>query len=136
MKKYIAASLAVFVCFVIWDNYLGNILLGPVVSKLPGVVENYSKMWEMVGDLLNALVLVGVYARTRTVFGEGAQGGAVYGTYAGVLANFPIFLSFSNYFAWPYRSAWIMTIVFTCFYIAMGAVAGWVYQLMGGAKKA
>ena len=136
MKKYIAASLVVFACILVWDNFLSAILLGSTYGSLPGMAATFSKLWETVGDLAMALVMVGVYARTRSVFGEGAQAGAVFGTYAGVLTNFPLWLNFTNYFAWPYKSAWILTIVTICLYIVLGAVAGWVYKLMGGAKAA
>lgn len=136
MKKYLAASLVVFVWFLVWDNFLASLVAGSLYSSIPGMVAAPSKLWETVGDLASALVIVGLYARTRTVFGEHVKGGAVYGVYAGVLANFPTWLNFTNYFGWPYKSAWIFTIFAIGLFAVAGAVAGMVYQSMAGAKSA
>ena len=136
MKKYLAASVAVFVWLLLWDNFLSGMIIGSTISTLPGINASYSKLWEAVGDLCIALVLTGLYARTRSIFGENAAGGATYGFYAGLVANFPTWLNMVVYFSWPYRSAWILTITFVALSVVSGAIMGSVYKAMGGAKAA
>lgn len=134
MKKYVAASLAMFVLLLIWDNYLGSLLIGSALSALPGMTANVSKLWETVGDLCIALVFVALYARTRGIFGEHAAGGATYGVYAGLIGNFPTWLNMTVYFGWPYKAAWTLTIAMVAMMVVSGAVVGIVYKAMGGAK--
>lgn len=134
MKKYSAAVLAVFIFLLVWNYYLSDFTIGSAVATLPGLATKYYKMWEAAGDLATAMVAVGVYARTRKVFGEGVHGGAVFGAYAGVLMNFPLWLNMSIYFSWPYRGAWALTIVYTSLSVVLGAIAGLVYQIMGRSK--
>ncbi len=134
MKKYLAASVAVFVWLLLWDNFISSMVIGPTISALPGINTSYSKMWEAVGDLCIALVFTGLYARTRSIFGENAAGGATYGVYAGLLANFPTWLNMVVYLSWPYGAAWVLTIVFVALSIVNGAIVGSVYKAMGGTK--
>jgi len=136
MKKYLAASLAVFVWILIWDNFLGALVMGSALSAIPGMLPEYSKLWETVGDLFAALVVTGLYARVRSVFGTGLAGGATYGVYAGLLANFPTWLFMTVYAGWPYGATWILTIVGVGLFVVYGAIMGFVYQTLDGAKTA
>ena len=136
MKSYVAAVIAVLVWLLIWDNFLGSMLLGSAMAQIPGMVAEVSKLWETVGYLFAALMLIGVYARTRSVFGVGPKNGAIYGVYAGLLINFPTWLFMSVYAGWPYGVAWMMTLGLTFVTVIGGTIAGTVYQAMGGAKAA
>lgn len=130
MKKFFAASVAVFVWFMIFDHLLSNAVLGSAMASIPGVNANYSAMWEAVGDLCGALVLCGFYGRVRTIYHAGWSGGAVFGVYAGTLLSFPTWLSMSNYFGWPYPTAWHITIIGILINVVAGAIAGIVYKAM------
>ena len=134
MKNYLAAAVAVLVWYLIWDNFLGAMVMGSTMSQIPGMVAEVSKQWETIGDLFAALMVTGVYARTRGVFGVGPKNGAIYGVYAGLLINFPNWLFMSVYFGWPYKAVWMITIALTLLTVVAGAIAGTVYQAMGGAK--
>ena len=136
MKKFLAASLAVFVWLMIFDHLLSNAVLGSAMASIPGVKASYSAMWEAVGDLCSALVLCGFYGRVRTVYGAGLAGGAVFGVYAGTLMSFPTWLNMTNYFGWPYRTAWHLTIIVILIYVVAGAIAGMVYKAMGEPQPA
>lgn len=130
MKKYLAASLAVFVWLLVFDNFLVGIVMGSALAQIPGMLAEYSRLWEAVGDLCIALVATGLYARVRGVFGASLKGGAVYGVYAGLLAHFPTWLFHTLYAGWPYAATWHMTIVLVAVAIVAGAVMGAVYQAM------
>lgn len=136
MKSYVAAVIAVLVWLLIWDNFFGSMLLGSAMAQIPGMVAEVSKLWETVGDLFAAVMLVGVYARTRSVFGGGPKNGAIYGVYAGLLINFPTWLFMTVYAGWPYAATWMMTLGLTLVSVVGGAITGTVYQAMGGAKTA
>lgn len=136
MKNYLAAVVAALVWYLAWDNFLSGMLLGSTMAQLPGLVTEVSKLWETVGDLFAAMMLTGVYARVRGVYGVGAKNGAIYGVYAGLLINFPTWLFMTVYAAWPYALTWTMTIAGTVITVVAGAIIGTVYQAMGGAKTA
>ena len=134
MKNYLAAVVAALVWYLAWDNFLSGMLLGSTMVQLPGLVTEVSKLWETVGDLCAAMMLTGVYARVRGVYGVGAKNGAIYGVYAGLLINFPTWLFMTVYAAWPYALTWTMTVAGTLVTVVAGAIIGTVYQAMGGAK--
>ena len=136
MKPYLAAVVAALVWYLAWDNFLSGMLLGSTLAQMPGMVTEVSKLWETVGDLVAAMMLTGVYARVRGVYGVGAKNGAIYGVYAGLLINFPTWLFMTVYFGWPYAVSWTMTIAGTLITVVAGAIIGTVYQAMGGAKTA
>jgi len=136
MKKYFAASLAMWVLVLVWDNFLSGMFIGSAMSAIPGAVESFSKFYESLGDLFVALVFVALYARTRSIFGENPGGGATYGVYAGLLGNFPTWLFMTVYFGWPYKSAWTLTIAMVCLMTVCGAMVGAIYKAMGSPKAA
>ena len=130
MKKYLAAALAVLVWLLVFDNFPVPVLMGSALAQIPGMQADYSKLWETVGDLCAALVLTGLYARVRGVFGATPKGGAVYGVYAGLLVNFPTWLFMTVYAGWPYGATWHITLILVAATIVAGAVMGAVYQTM------
>lgn len=130
MKKYLAATIAVLVLYLVWDNFLSQLFIGSALAQIPGIRAEYSKRWEIVGDLCAALVVTGLYARVRGVFGANLKGGAVYGVYAGLLANFPTWLFMTVYAGWPYGATWVLTIGLVALTVAAGAVMGAVYGVM------
>lgn len=136
MKNFLAAVVAALVWFLVWDNFLSGMLIGSTLAQIPGVVAEVSKLWETVGDLFAAMMLTGVYARVRSVYGVGTKNGAIYGVYAGLLINFPTWLFMTVYAGWPYSVTWTMTIALTLNVVVAGAIIGTVYQAMGGAKAA
>jgi hypothetical protein len=136
MKIFLAAVIAALVWFLVWDNVLAGMLLGSTLAQIPGMVAEVSKLWETVGDFFAAVMLTGVYARVRGVYGVGFRNGAIYGVYAGLLINFPTWLFMTVYAAWPYSVAWTMTIALTLVTVVASAIIGMVYQAMGGAKAA
>lgn len=136
MKSFLAAVVAMLVWLLIWDNFLGAMVAGSAMAQIPGMVAEPSKLWESVGDLFAAIMFVGVYARTRSVWGVGAKQGAIYGVYAGLLVHFPTWLFMSVYAGWPYGPTWMFTIALVFVGVVGGALAGTVYQMTGGAKPA
>lgn len=134
MKSFLAAVVAVLVWFLVWDNFLADMLIGSAMAQLPGLVADMSRFWGTVGDVCGAAMLVGVYARTRSVWGVGAKSGAIYGVYAGLLISFPHWLFMGLAFGWPYGVSWIFTVAGTALNVVAGAIAGTVYQMTGGAK--
>jgi len=130
VKKYLAASLAVFAFYFLWDKFLAGPVMGAAMTSIPGLVTEVSMKWVLLGNLFAAMVLAGLYARTRTIFGATPTGGAVYGVYAGLLINFPTWLFMSVYFSWPYKAAWHTTLVFILVTVVAGAIMGAVYQAM------
>ena len=95
-----------------------------------------SMMWQTVGNLFSAIVLVWFYDRVRGAFAGGLMGGAVYGFYAGVLINFPTWLYMTVYAGWPYRPTWHATLVLICASVVSGALVGLAYEKVGGPKTA
>ena len=136
MKSYLGAVVAALVLYLVWDNFLAGLLVGPVLASIPGMQAEYSRLWETVGDVCACLVLAGVYVRVRGVFGLGLKGGAMYGFYAGVLINFPTWLFMTVYAGWPYTNTWILTIVMILVTTVAGALMGIAYQAMGGTLPA
>ena len=136
MKSFVAAVVAVLVWLLIWDHVIVGMVLGPTLSQIPGMVAEPSRLWEGVGDLFAAIMFVGVYARTRSVWGVGAKQGAIYGVYAGLLIHFPTWLFMSVYAGWPYAAAWTITAALVAVSVVAGVLAGMVYEMTGGAKPA
>jgi len=122
--------------YLVWDNFLAGMLIGPTLSATPGMRAEYAKLWEIVGDVCATAILAGVYVRVRGVFGIGLKGGAMYGFYAGVLINFPTWLFMVVYAGWPYGTTWILTIVGILVTTVAGALMGVTYKALGGTTPA
>jgi len=132
LKKAVPAILVVFVWYLIWDYFLGAIVAGPAMMQIPGMGEEYSKLWELVGDLCGAGVLVLVYEKVKAAFATGVKGGFTYGLYAGILMNFPGWLWMTVYADWPYAATWHIVIVLTLMTVVSGMLIGLVYDKVGG----
>jgi hypothetical protein len=118
----------------IWDNVIAAFLLGPALAQIPGMMESYSKLWETVGDLFAAGILVWVYSKVKVSFNAGIGGGLTYGLYAGILMNFPGWLWMTVYAGWPYAATWVIVIVSTLITVVSGILIGLVYGRVGIAK--
>ena len=136
LNKALPAIVLVFVWNLIFDNFLMGILMGSAMAQIPGMTGEFSMLWQTVGNLFSAIVLVWVYDRVRAAFAGGLMGGALFGFYAGVLINFPTWLYMTVYAGWPYRPTWHATLVLICTGVVAGALAGLAYEKVGGAKAA
>jgi hypothetical protein len=132
----LVAGVAVGVWYLVWDMFLMEPLLGSMVSGIPGLVAEPPMLWMVVGELAAGLVLAAVYARVRSIFGTGFKGGAIYGTYAGVLINFPTWLMLAVFVGWPYATMWAFTIAGIVLTAVAGGLIGMVYAMMEKPKAA
>lgn len=132
----LVAGVVVGVLYLVWDMFLMQPLLGSMMTGIPGLVVEPPMIWMVVGELVAGLVLAAVYARTRSIFGTGFKGGAIYGTYAGVLINFPMWLMMAVFVGWPYGTMWAFTIVGIVLAAIGGGVVGQIYAMMGKPKAA
>jgi hypothetical protein len=128
LKSYLPATVAVWVLYLVFDNFVAPNLFGSLFAAIPGAVAESSQMWETVGDLAAAAVLVWFYDKVKGVFGSGVSGGVKYGFSAGVLVNFPTWLFATVYFSWPYRGTWMFTIALVLLTTVAGALIGLVYE--------
>lgn len=136
LNKALPAIVAVFLWNVVFDNFLLGPTMGSAMAQIPGMTGEFSMMWQTVGNLAGAIVLVWVYDRVRGSFAGGLKGGAVFGLYAGVLVHFPTWLYMTVYAGWPYSATWHATLVLVVFTIPAGALAGLAYEKFGGPKAA
>jgi len=135
-KKVLPAILLVWVWLLLWDNFLSGPIMGNALATIPGLVATFPKMWEVVGDLCAAVVLVWFYSRVQGAFGTGIMGGLKYGLSAGVLINFPTWLFMTLYLAWPYAPTWHITLIAILQTGVSGLLAGLVFEKMGGGAAA
>ena len=132
----LVAGVVVAALYLVWDLFLMQPLLGSMMTGIPGLVAEPPMLWVVVGELAAGLVLAAVYARTRSIFGAGFKGGAIYGTYAGVLISFPTWLMMAVYVGWPYGTMWAFTIVGIVLTAVAGGLIGQVYAMMEKPKAA
>lgn len=131
LKKFIIAVLAVGVVGNIYDIVVNGFLLqGPIYSKHTDLFRQNANMnLLIVADFVAALVFVWFYDRVKGSFSEGWKGGLTYGLYAGILAQFPVWifahLLFNNF---SYGVAWALTLGGIGWGIVSGAVAGALYR--------
>ena len=131
VKKLLLATLAVGVVMNVLDFIVqAQVLQGMYYSKLTSLFRTDMPVAGLViGDFVAALVLVWVYARVMGSFEGGPKGGATYGLYVGVLANFPTWIFLNMLIVgFPYVLAWIWTIYGTVATVIAGAVAGAIYK--------
>ncbi len=133
-NKAVPAIVVVFLWYLIWDNFLSSAVMGSAVAQIPGMTESYSKMWETIGNLFAAAVLVWVWSKVHGSFGATLKGGLTYGLYAGVLMNFPGWLWMTVYGGWPYAATWHIVLVLIVLTVVSGALIGLVYEKMGSPK--
>lgn len=136
LRKASPAIVLVFAWYLLFDNFLMGITMGSAMAQVPGMTGTVSLLWQTVGNVCSAIVLVWVYDRVRGAFAGGLRGGAVFGFYAGVMINFPTWLFMTVYAGWPYRATWHATLVLILSTVVAGAVAGLAYEKLGGSKTA
>jgi hypothetical protein len=134
--KFVTAVLVLFVWGFLFDKFLSPIVMGSSMSGIPGVVAAPAMMWLIIGGLVGSGVLVWVYEKVQGSFGSGTKGGVMFGLYAGILMNFPLWLYHTMYVAWPYRAMWHFTLVNIVLMVINGAIIGLVYQKVGAPKSA
>lgn len=134
VNKAVAAIILVWLWLLLWDNVISDFFMGPVLAQIPGLMDSYSKLWETVGDLFAAAVLVWVYSKVKTSFRAGIGGGLTYGLYAGILINFPGWLWMTVYAGWPYAATWTLVIVLTLITVVSGILIGAIYGRVGVEK--
>ena len=123
----IAASVAVNILdFVVQGMWLA----GAVYSKMPETFTmDTNPVWFVVGDIVAIFVLAWVYDRVYGSFGGAMKGGAVYGLYAGILVNFPMFIFVHLMIrGFSYHLAWIMTVYGVIWTVIAGAIIGPIYK--------
>lgn len=134
--KFLTSVVVLFVWGFLFEQFLAPIVYGDSMSTIPGLIADPPMMWIIIGSLVGAAVLVWVYEKVAGSFGPGARGGAMFGLYAGILTNFPMWLFFTLYVGWPYRSMWHWTLVGIVMGVINGVLIGLVYDNVGGSKAA
>lgn len=136
LNKALPAMVLVFAWNLLFDNFLMGPTMGSAMAQIPGMTGEFSMLWQTVGNVFSAIVLVWVYDRVRGAFAGGVSGGAFFGFYAGVLVNFPTWLYMTVYAGWPYHATWHATLVLIVSSVVAGALAGLAYDRLGGSKAA
>jgi hypothetical protein len=136
LNKALPAMVLVFAWNLLFDNFLLGITMGSAMAQIPGMTGEFSLLYQTVGNVFSAVVLVWVYDRVRGAFPGGLSGGAVFGIYAGVLIHFPTWLFMTVYAGWPYGPTWHATFVLILATVVAGAFAGLAYEKLGGSKAA
>ncbi len=129
VKKLLLATVVVGVVMNIVDFLVHGQLLAGYYANLPLFKKEAAIQWLVIGDFVAALVFVWVYDRVLSSFGGGPKGGATYGLYAGILANFPTWI-FANllFEGFPYGLAWTMTLTGVVWCVIAGAIVGALYN--------
>ena len=135
VTKFLTAVIVLFVWGFLFDRFLGPTVYGSALSGIPNLVTEPAMQWLIIGGLVANVVLVWVYEKVRGSFGVGLAGGAKFGLYTGVLMNFPMWLFFTLYVAWPYKAMWHFTLVGVVMGVISGALIGLVYEKVGAAKS-
>lgn len=134
--KFISATIVLFVWGFLYEKFLSPMISGSAMASIPNLVTAPPMLWVIVGSIVSIVVLLWFYERVRGTFGGGVAGGAKFGLYTGVLMNFPMWLYFTLYAAWPYKAMWHFTLVGIVMSVINGAIIGLVYEKVGGAKAA
>jgi hypothetical protein len=134
--KFLTSVIVLFVWGFAFDKFLAPIVYGDSMTGIPGMVENPSMQWIIIGSLVGSAVLVWFYEKVVGSFGSGAAGGAKFGLYTGILMNFPLWLFHTLYGAWPYAAMWHWTLVGIVMGVINGVLIGLVYDKVGGSKAA
>lgn len=129
--KFLAALVVLFVWGYVFETFLSPTVYGNSMSMIPGLVAEPSVAYAIFGAILGSAVLIWVYEKVKGSFAPGLAGGAVFGLYTGILMNFPLWLYFSLYVAWPYRAMWHFTLVGIVLGVINGMLIGLVYEKVG-----
>ena len=129
VMKLLLATVVVGVVMNIFDFVVNGQLLAGYMAGMPIMKKELPIPMLVVADFVAALVLVCVFARVRSAFSAGPQGGATFGLYAGILVNFPTWIIAHLVFeGFPYGASWVLTVVGILWCVIAGAVAGAVYK--------
>lgn len=134
--RFVTAAIVLFVWGFLYEKFISPMISGSAMASIPGLVTAPPMMWVIIGSIVGIVVLLWFYERVRGTFGGGMAGGAKFGFYTGVLMNFPMWLYFTLYTGWPYKSMWHFTLVGVVMSIINGALIGLVYEKVGGSKAA
>ena len=110
--------------------FQGMMMMSIYYSKMPDLFNvSTNPIWYLLGDFIAVLVLASVYDRVSSSFSPDWKGGAEFGTYAGILVNFPtwIFLHLMIK-GFPYGLSWISTIYGIVWTIIAGAIVAALYK--------
>ena len=138
LDRVLKTTIAILIFSLVWDYVAMNYLLASYYAGLPflDLTGSFFGMWGLLGYVAAAFVWVLVYDKVRSNFAPTAGGGMMFGFYAGLLANFPVWLFVSMYVKdWSYQAGWVWTCVGMVWSLVAGAVTGIVYN-MGGSKAA
>ena len=129
MKKFLLASLVVFVTLQVFDYVIHNLLLGSVYESIQEVFrpDMMDKMWIMylIGAIFSLLF---VYIFTKGYEGKGITEGAKYGLIIGLFVS--LVGSYSQYVVYPlpYSLALKWFLYGTIELILAGIVAALIYK--------
>lgn len=99
----VVAGIAVMVfSFVMHGMILGNTYMEhDVFTK-----EEANPVWFLVIEVAIAFTAALLFVKTRSTWGDGAKGGAVFGFYIGLLSFFPPFFNSLIFEGFPYFLGW------------------------------
>ncbi|MBM4186878.1 MAG: hypothetical protein FJ206_06130 [Gemmatimonadetes bacterium] len=134
--RIVKVTLAAGIAYNIIDYIAINFLLGGVFASMQSIMNPTPSMTaNAIVNFGAGLILAIAYDKVGTTFGAGPMGGLIFGLYAGLLANVPIWIALH---VWlkdiSYGNAWIMTVYGVVAYALMGATAGFAATL--GEQKA
>lgn len=129
MKKFLLASLAVFVTLQVLDFVIHSLLLGAVYSELETVwrTDMADKMWVMyVTGIVFSLLFVYIFSKGYE--GKGIMEGIKYGLIIGLVVHFVG--SFNQFVVYPipYGLTWQWVIYGVIELMIAGAVASLIYK--------
>ena len=126
VSKLLVTAVVVGIVVNLYDFLIHGVLLqGSLYPGIPLLRPDASIPLLIVTDFVAALVFVWVYDRVRAAFPTSAPGGAKFGLYVGVLANFPTWIAcylLLDGFTYPLAWAWTLAGIGWC--VLAGAVTG------------
>jgi hypothetical protein len=130
LKKFLLAGVVGGIVANVVDFVVHAQLLRGTYEALPSLFNPQAPVpWLVFGDFVAVFIFIWVYDRVYASFGGGPKGGAIYGLYAGILANFPTWIFMHLLvIGWPYSLSWIWTIYGIIWCVIIGAVAGALYK--------
>lgn len=127
IARILKVTVVASIVYVIWDYVQLNYLLAGAMAGMASITNPVAPSFlsMVLLDVVAAAVVALAYDRVRGSFEAGVKGGAVFGCYAGLLANLPIWLGMHVYLKdIAYGAAWHFTLLGIVGYILMGVAAG------------
>ncbi len=135
--KLVVAWLVVGVVMNVFDALFHGVFMMGYYQQLTFMRQDASMSLMVLADFVLALVFVIVYDRLYATSDGRVGRGAYYGFWTGVLMNFPANLMlYMMLKGFPYRLAWLFTIVGIVEMTLLGAVAGALYAKKAPAARA